>query len=63
MSSIVTNKVGKYTYIYESESFRDNNGKPQTRKTPIGKIDLKTGQPVYRPEYYNGPRNSDQCLR
>jgi len=60
MSSIVTNKVGKYTYIYESESFRDNNGKPQTRKTPIGKIDLKTGQPVYRPEYLERAQGTDR---
>jgi len=51
MGSIVKNKVGKHTYIYESESFRDENGKPQTRKTSIGKIDSLTGQPVYRPEY------------
>ena len=51
MASIVTNKVGKYTYLYESESYRDENGKPQTRKVSIGKIDLKTGNPVYKPEY------------
>ena len=51
MASIVKNKVGKYTYIYESESYRDENGKPQTRKTPIGRIDPDTGLPVYRPEY------------
>jgi transposase len=60
MSSIVTNKIGKYTYIYESESFRDKNGKPQTRKTPIGKIDLKTGQPVYRPEYLERVQGTDK---
>ena len=59
MSSIVTNKIGKYTYIYESESFRDEKGKPQTRKTPIGKIDLKTGQPVYRPEYLERIQGTD----
>jgi hypothetical protein len=40
MGSIVKNKVGKYTYIYESVSYRDENGKPQTKKTPIGKYDL-----------------------
>ena len=51
MASIVRNKVGKYTYLYESESFRDENGKPQTRKVSIGKIDPKTGEPVYKPEY------------
>jgi transposase len=49
--SIVRNKVGKYTYLYESESYRDENGKPQTRKVSIGKIDAKTGNPIYKPEY------------
>jgi transposase len=51
MASIVTNKIGKYTYLYESESYRDENGKPQTRKVSIGKIDLQTGNPMYKPEY------------
>jgi hypothetical protein len=51
MSSIVKNKVGKYTYLYESESYRDGDGKPQTRKTSIGKIDYKTGETIYKPEY------------
>ena len=60
MSSIVTNKIGKYTYIYESESFRDERGKPQTKKTPIGKIDHKTGQPVYRPEYLERVQGTDR---
>ena len=51
MSSIVRNKVGKYTYLYESESYRDKNGKPQTHKVSIGKLDPKTGEPIYKPEY------------
>jgi hypothetical protein len=51
MTSIVKNKVGKYTYLYESESYRDESGKPQTHKVSIGKIDLKTGNPIYKPEY------------
>ena len=51
MTSIVRNKIGKYTYLYESESYRGENGKPQTRKVSIGKIDLQTGYPVYKPEY------------
>jgi len=58
MSSIVTNKVGKYTYIYESVSFRNENGKPQTKKTTIGKIDPGSGQPVYRPEYLERVRGT-----
>jgi transposase len=54
VTSIVRNKVGKYVYLYESESYRDENGKPQTRKVSIGKIDSKTGKPVYKPEYLAG---------
>jgi transposase len=51
VSSIVKNKIGKYTYLYESESYRDENGKPQTRKISIGKIAPGTGKPVYKPDY------------
>ncbi|MDR3205314.1 MAG: transposase [Deltaproteobacteria bacterium] len=51
MTSIVKNKIGKYIYLYESESYRDKNGKPQTRKVSIGKIDPQTGNPIYKPEY------------
>ncbi len=51
MGSIVKNKVGKYTYLYESESYRDEDGKPQTRKISKGKIDHRTGETIYKPEY------------
>ena len=51
MASIVPNKIGKDTYLYESVSYRDENGKPQTRKTSIGKLEPITGQPIYKPEY------------
>lgn len=60
MASIVTNKIGKYTYIYESVSYRDEKGKPQTKKTPIGKYDLITGLPVYRPEYLERVRGTNR---
>jgi len=60
MASIVHNKVGKYTYLYESESYRDSNGKPQTRKTRIGKIDHKTGETVYNAEYLERVRGTDK---
>jgi len=60
MASIVRNKVGKYTYLYESESYRDENGKPQTRKTPIGKIDPRTGEPIYKHEYLERVRGTDK---
>lgn len=60
MASIVRNKVGKYTYLYESESYRDENGKPQNRKKPIGKIDPRTGEPIYKPEYLDRVRGTDK---
>jgi transposase len=60
VSSIVKNKIGKHTYLYESESYRDENGKPQTRKISIGKIDPGTGKPVYKPEYLARVKGTDK---
>jgi transposase len=52
MSSITKQRVGKYTYLYESESFWDTEKKrPDNKKTRIGKIDVLTGMPVYTQEY------------
>ena len=52
MSSITRQHVGKYTYLYESESYWDSeNKRPDNNKTRIGKIDLLTGEPVYSQEY------------
>jgi transposase len=51
MASIVPVKVGKYTYLYESVSYRNNNGDPRNNRKPVGKLDLATGKPVYKPEY------------
>ena len=44
-------KVGKHTYLYESVSYRDENGEPRNKRKPIGKMDPSTGLPVYKPEY------------
>ena len=60
MASIVRNKVGKYTYLYESESYRDSNGQPRTRKISIGKIDHRTGESVYKPEYLERVRSTNK---
>jgi len=60
MGSIVKNKVGKYTYLYESESYRDEDGKPQTRKISIGKIDHRTGETIYKPEYVERVQGTDK---
>ena len=52
MTSITRQKVGKYTYLYESESYWNKEKKrPDNKKTFIGKIDLLTGEPVYTQEY------------
>ena len=58
MASIVKNKVGNHTYLYESESYRDADGKPQTRKISIGKLDPVTGEPIYKPEYLERVRGT-----
>ena len=51
MASIVRQKVGNHTYLYESVSFRNKQGKPRNKRVSIGKIDKKTGLPVYKQEY------------
>ena len=52
VSSITKQSVGKYTYLYESESYWDPVKKrPDNNKVRIGKIDLLTGMPVYDQEY------------
>ena len=52
MSSITKQRVGKYIYLYESESFWDTRKKrPDNKKVRIGKIDLLTSEPVYTKEY------------
>jgi transposase len=51
MSSIVRQKVGDRVYLYESVSYRNKDGKPRNKRTPIGKIDPVTGRPIYKPEY------------
>lgn len=51
MSCITRQRVGKYTYLYESTSFRNAEGKPRNKKIRIGKIDPATGEAVYLAEY------------
>ncbi len=51
MACISRQNVGKYTYLYESASFRDQNGRPRNKKVSIGKIDPVTGMPVFKKEY------------
>jgi len=51
MTCITKQRVGKYTYLYESTSFRDDRGRPRNRKVKIGKIDPYCGATVYTAEY------------
>lgn len=51
MSSIVKQKVGNKIYLYESVSYRNEQGKPRNKRVPIGKIDEVTGNPVYKSEF------------
>ena len=51
MSAIITCKVGNYTYLYESESYRDEEGKVRNRRRVVGKVDPITGKHIYKPEY------------
>jgi len=44
-------KVGKYSYIYLVEAYRNEKGEPRQRRTPIGKVDPKTGKTSYKPWY------------
>lgn len=51
MASITKQRIGKYTYLYESASFRDECGRPRNKKTKIGKIDPASGAIIYTQEY------------
>jgi len=51
MSFVMNKTIGNNTYIFECESYRDENGNPRNRRVSIGKIDKKTGEPKYKHEY------------
>jgi transposase len=42
---------GKYCYIKESTSFRDELGRPRNHKVSVGKYDLETGIPTFNISY------------
>ena len=58
MSSITKQTVGNNTYLYESHSFRDEQGRPRNRKVKIGKVDSNTGRARYTPEYIDRMREA-----
>jgi transposase len=60
MSSIIKCKSGKYTYLYESNSYRDENGNPRSKRTCIGRIDPSSGEEVFNPEYLERVLGTDK---
>jgi len=62
MSYEVIQKVGQYQYIYLAEGFRNKDGQVRQKRRPIGKIDPKTGQKVYKPEYLDELRLAGQQI-
>jgi hypothetical protein len=57
----ITTKVGKYTYIYQSTSYRDKNKQPKSKRTPIGKIINK--QKIYKPQHNPQTKNTPQTVQ
>ena len=51
MASEVKCKSGNYTYLYESISFRNEDGQPRNKREIIGRIDPIAGAKVYKPKY------------
>ena len=64
MACITRQRVGKYVYVYESHSFRNEEGKPRNKKVKIGKVDPKTGQVVFTKEYrfYRNIAEKNPCV-
>lgn len=51
MACIVRLRKGSHTYLYESRSYRDDQGRPRAHRTLVGSLDPETGNPRYKPEY------------
>ena len=50
MSCIVRQKSGNTVYLYESFSYRDDRGRPRSKRQIVGKLD-KDNKPVYNARY------------
>jgi hypothetical protein len=61
MAYILRQKAGNHVYLYEAVSYRNENGKPRSKRVPIGKLDV-AGQPVYKSEYIERMAQADTPL-
>jgi transposase len=60
MSYEVIQRVGRYQYIYLADGYRNSEGQVRQNRRPSGKINPKTGQKVYKPEYLEERRLAGQ---
>jgi len=51
MAFIFEQSVGKYRYVYEGTSYRDEHGNPRNKRIRIGKVDPITKEHIYDSEY------------
>jgi len=51
MAAIIKRTINGQTYLYESSSYRDEEGRPRSRQIIIAKLDPATGTPIYNQEY------------
>ena len=52
MSANTIQRMGKYTYIYDSQSYWDKqNKRTDNDKTSIGRVDVETGETFYKKQY------------
>ena len=60
MTCITRQHIGKYTYLYESTSYRDQQGQPRNKKVRIGKIDPETGETIYDASYLEREKSTNE---
>jgi hypothetical protein len=64
MSSIICQKVGIYTYIYDTYSKWDTNKKYSTNvRKKIGKIDPNSGKALFLPEFLESIHDNPSLLK
>jgi len=56
MSSVIKQTIKGHVYLYESISYRDEHGRPRSKRVLIGKADPVTGKPIYKAEYIDRMR-------